>query len=37
MNMLHIYKSWIQTKIRPEQFCRTSNLDFSFQEVKRSS
>ena len=37
MNMLHISKSWIQSKIRPKQFCRTSNLDFSFEEVKRGS
>ena len=39
MNMLHISKSWIQSKMRPEQFCRTSNSnpDFSFEEVKRGS
>ena len=37
MNMLHISKSWIQSKIRPKQFCRTSNPDFSFEEVKRGS
>jgi transposase len=37
MNMLHISKSWIQSKMRPEQFCRTSNPDFSFEEVKRGS
>ena len=37
MNMLHISKSWIQLKMRPEQFCRTSNPDFSFEEVKRGS
>jgi len=39
MNMLHISKSWIQSKIRPEQFCRTliSNPDFSFEEIKRGS
>ena len=37
MNMLHISKSWIQSKIRPEQFCRTSNPDFSFEEAKRGS
>jgi len=37
MNMLHISKSWIQSKMRPEQFCRTSNPDFSFEKVKRGS
>lgn len=37
MNMLHISKSWIQSKMRPKQFCRTSNPDFSFEEVKRGS
>lgn len=37
MNMLHISKSWIHSKMRPEQFCRTSNPDFSFEEVKRGS
>jgi hypothetical protein len=37
MNMLHISKSWIQSKMRPEKFCRTSNPDFSFEEVKRGS
>ena len=35
MNMLHISNSWIQTKIRPENFCRTSDPDFSLEEVKR--
>jgi len=35
MNILHISKSWIQSKMRPKQFCRTSNSDFSFEEVKR--
>jgi len=37
MNILHISKSWIQSKMRPKQFCRTSNPDFSFEEVKRGS
>lgn len=37
MNMLHISKGWIQSKMRPKQFCRTSNPDFSFEEVKRGS
>ena len=35
MNMLHISNSWIQSKIRPEKFCRTSDPDFSFEEVNR--
>ena len=37
--LLHISKSWIQSKIRPKHFCRTliSNPDFSFEEVKRGS
>jgi len=35
MNMLHISNSWIQSKIRPENFCRTSDPDFSLEEVKR--
>ena len=41
MNMLHISKSWIQSKMRPKQFCRTSNPDFLYaphnEEVKRGS
>ena len=35
MNMLHLSKSWINSKIRPENFCRTSDPDFSLEEVKR--
>ena len=35
MNMLHISNSWIQSKIRPEKFCRTSDPDFSLEEVNR--
>ena len=27
--------SWIQSKIRPERFCRTSDPDFSLEEVKQ--
>ena len=36
MNMLHISNSWIQSKIIPENFCRTSDSDFSLEEVKRN-
>jgi len=35
MNMLHISKSWIHSKIRPENFRRTSDPEFSLEEVKR--
>ena len=35
MNMLHISNSWIQSKIRPEKFCRTSDPDFSLEEVNQ--
>ena len=35
MNMLHISNSWIQSKIRPGRFCRTSDPDFSLEEVKQ--
>jgi hypothetical protein len=35
VNMLHISNSWIHSKIIPENFCRTSDPDFSFEEVKR--
>ena len=35
MNMLHISNSWIHSKIRPENFCRTSDPDFSLEEVKQ--
>ena len=34
MNMLHIQNSWIHSKIRSKKFCRTSDHDFSFEEVK---
>jgi len=37
MNMLHISKSWIQSKMRPKIFCRTSNPGFSFEKAKRGS
>ena len=35
MNMLHISNSWIQSKMRPKNFCRTSDPDFSLEEIKR--
>ena len=33
MNILHISNNWIQSKIRSERFCRTSDLDFSLEKV----
>jgi len=32
--IIHLSKSWINYKIRPENFCRTSDPDFSFEEAK---
>ena len=35
MNILNISKNWINSKIRPNNFCRTSDPDFSLEEVNR--
>ena len=35
MNILNISKNWIHSKIRPNNFCRTLDPDFSLEEVNR--